>query len=71
MFMAFCAVFFLHTESLRPFPKQAEAVLETFRAHASQRISQLEQDLTSMRTFRGLLQEAQTQLVIVFSFFLR
>ncbi|XP_038182953.1 sperm-associated antigen 5 isoform X1 [Arvicola amphibius] len=40
----------------------AEAVLEAFRTHASQRISQLEQDLTSMRTFRGLLQEAQTQL---------
>ncbi|XP_049984593.1 sperm-associated antigen 5 [Alexandromys fortis] len=40
----------------------AEAVLEAFRAHASHRISQLEQDLTSMRTFRGLLQEAQTQL---------
>ncbi|XP_055475978.1 sperm-associated antigen 5 [Psammomys obesus] len=40
----------------------AEAVLEAFRAHASQRISQLEQDLTSMREFKGLLQEAQTQL---------
>ncbi|CAH6785842.1 Spag5 [Phodopus roborovskii] len=41
----------------------AEAVLEAFRAHASKRISQLEQDLTSMREFRGLLQEAQTQLI--------
>ncbi|CAO2586061.1 Sperm-associated antigen 5, partial [Lemmus lemmus] len=41
----------------------AEAVLEAFRAHASQRISQLEQDLTSMRKFKGLLQEAQTQLI--------
>lgn len=41
----------------------AEAVLEAFRAHASQRISQLEQGLTSMQEFRGLLQEAQTQLI--------
>ncbi|XP_027282392.1 sperm-associated antigen 5 isoform X3 [Cricetulus griseus] len=41
----------------------AEAVLEAFRAHASQRISQLEQDFTSMQEFRGLLQEAQTQLI--------
>ncbi|KAL1779146.1 sperm-associated antigen 5 [Sigmodon hispidus] len=41
----------------------AEEVLEAFRAHAGQRISQLEQALTSMRDFRGLLQKAQTQLV--------
>ncbi|XP_021068027.1 sperm-associated antigen 5 [Mus pahari] len=41
----------------------AEAVLEAFRAHASQRISQLEQGLTSMQEFRGLLQEAQAQLI--------
>ncbi|XP_076399074.1 sperm-associated antigen 5 isoform X1 [Peromyscus maniculatus bairdii] len=41
----------------------AEAVLEAFRAHASQRISQLEQELTSMQEFRGLLQKAQTQLI--------
>uniref|UniRef100_A0A8C5LE74 Sperm associated antigen 5 n=1 Tax=Jaculus jaculus TaxID=51337 RepID=A0A8C5LE74_JACJA len=41
----------------------AEAVLEVFCAHASQRISQLEQDLTSMREFRSLLQEAQTRLI--------
>ncbi|XP_028615162.1 sperm-associated antigen 5 [Grammomys surdaster] len=41
----------------------AEAVLEAFRAHASQRISQLEQGFTSMQEFRGLLQEAQTQLI--------
>ncbi|XP_035580514.1 sperm-associated antigen 5 isoform X2 [Zalophus californianus] len=41
----------------------AEAVLEAFCAHASQRISQLEQDLTSMGDFRGLLKETQTQLV--------
>ncbi|XP_051014010.1 sperm-associated antigen 5 [Acomys russatus] len=40
----------------------AEAVLEAFRAHASQRINRLEQDLTSMQEFRSLLQEAQTQL---------
>ncbi|KAM9209424.1 sperm-associated antigen 5 isoform 1-T1 [Dugong dugon] len=41
----------------------AETVLEAFCAHASQRISQLEQDLASMREFRALLNEAQTQLV--------
>lgn len=41
----------------------AEAVLEAFRAHANQRISQLEQGFTSMQEFRGLLQEAQTQLI--------
>ncbi|XP_055114660.2 sperm-associated antigen 5 isoform X1 [Symphalangus syndactylus] len=41
----------------------AEIVLEAFCAHASQRISQLEQDLASMREFRGLLKDAQTQLV--------
>ncbi|XP_076792336.1 sperm-associated antigen 5 isoform X2 [Arvicanthis niloticus] len=41
----------------------AEAVLEAFRAHASQRISQLEQGFTSMQEFRGLLEEAQTQLI--------
>ncbi|XP_025707279.1 sperm-associated antigen 5 isoform X2 [Callorhinus ursinus] len=41
----------------------AEAVLEAFCAHASQRISQLEQDLASMGDFRGLLKETQTQLV--------
>lgn len=40
----------------------AEAVLEAFRAHANQRISQLEQGFTFMQEFRGLLQEAQTQL---------
>ncbi|XP_054392491.2 sperm-associated antigen 5 isoform X2 [Pongo abelii] len=41
----------------------AEIVLEAFCAHASQRISQLEQDLASMREFRGLLKDTQTQLV--------
>ncbi|XP_075850434.1 sperm-associated antigen 5 isoform X2 [Microcebus murinus] len=41
----------------------AETVLEAFCAHASQRISQLKQDLASMREFRGLLKETQTQLV--------
>ncbi|KAM8816464.1 sperm-associated antigen 5 isoform 2-T2 [Rhynchonycteris naso] len=41
----------------------AETVLEAFCAHASQRISQLEQDLESMGEFRGLLKESQTQLV--------
>ncbi|KAF7486117.1 Hypothetical predicted protein [Marmota monax] len=41
----------------------AETVLEAFCAHASQRISQMEQNLTSMREFRGLLQVAQTQLI--------
>ncbi|XP_066219795.1 sperm-associated antigen 5 [Saccopteryx leptura] len=41
----------------------AETVLEAFCAHASQRISQLEQDLASMGEFRGLLKESQTQLV--------
>ncbi|KAM5308086.1 sperm-associated antigen 5 isoform 1-T1 [Glossophaga mutica] len=41
----------------------AETVLEAFCAHASQRISQLEQELASMREFRGLLKETQTQLV--------
>ncbi|XP_037018761.2 sperm-associated antigen 5 isoform X2 [Artibeus jamaicensis] len=41
----------------------AETVLEAFCAHASQRISQLEQDLASMGDFRGLLKETQTQLV--------
>ncbi|XP_003416971.1 sperm-associated antigen 5 isoform X2 [Loxodonta africana] len=40
-----------------------ETVLEAFCAHASQRISQLEQDLASMREFRVLLNEAQAQLV--------
>ncbi|XP_073902557.1 sperm-associated antigen 5 isoform X5 [Castor canadensis] len=44
-------------------PSGAETVLEAFCAHASQRISQLKQDSTSMQEFRGLLQEAQTQLV--------
>ncbi|XP_021086817.2 sperm-associated antigen 5 isoform X2 [Mesocricetus auratus] len=53
-----------HREEMALHDKDAaEAVLEAFRAHASQRISQLEQDLTSMREFRGLLQEAQTQLI--------
>ncbi|XP_024592116.1 sperm-associated antigen 5 [Neophocaena asiaeorientalis asiaeorientalis] len=41
----------------------AETVLEVFCAHASQRISQLEQDMASMGEFRGLLKETQTQLV--------
>ncbi|XP_012503720.1 PREDICTED: sperm-associated antigen 5 [Propithecus coquereli] len=41
----------------------AEIVLEAFCAHASQRISQLEQDLASVQEFRGLLKETQTQLV--------
>ncbi|XP_006165510.1 sperm-associated antigen 5 [Tupaia chinensis] len=41
----------------------AEIVLEAFCAHASQRISLLEQDLASMQDFRGLLKETQTQLV--------
>lgn len=41
----------------------AETVLEVFCAHASQRISQLQQDLASMGDFRGLLKETQTQLV--------
>ncbi|KAK2493788.1 hypothetical protein MC885_021085 [Smutsia gigantea] len=41
----------------------AETVLEAFCAHASQRISQLEQDLASTGEFRGLLKETQTQLV--------
>uniref|UniRef100_A0A452RHC0 Sperm associated antigen 5 n=1 Tax=Ursus americanus TaxID=9643 RepID=A0A452RHC0_URSAM len=41
----------------------AEAVLEAFCAHASQRISQLEQDLASMGDFRGLLKETQAQMV--------
>ncbi|KAB1266565.1 Sperm-associated antigen 5 [Camelus dromedarius] len=41
----------------------AETVLEAFCAHASQRISHLEQDLASMGEFRGLLKETQTQLV--------
>ncbi|XP_015994565.2 sperm-associated antigen 5 isoform X3 [Rousettus aegyptiacus] len=41
----------------------AEAVLEAFCAHASQRISQLKQDLASMGEFRRLLKETQTQLV--------
>lgn len=41
----------------------AEAVLEAFCAHASQRISQLEQDLASTGNFRGLLKETQAQLV--------
>ncbi|XP_047399092.1 sperm-associated antigen 5 [Sciurus carolinensis] len=40
----------------------AETVLEAFCVHASQRISQLEQNLTSMREFRGHLQVAQAQL---------
>uniref|UniRef100_A0A8C9PSY1 Sperm associated antigen 5 n=1 Tax=Spermophilus dauricus TaxID=99837 RepID=A0A8C9PSY1_SPEDA len=49
----------------------AETVLEAFCAHASQRISQLEQNLTSMREFRGLLQVAQTQLqfLLFYAFF--
>ncbi|XP_008580864.1 PREDICTED: sperm-associated antigen 5 isoform X2 [Galeopterus variegatus] len=41
----------------------AEIVLEAFCAHASQRISQLEQDQASMWEFRDLLKETQTQLV--------
>ncbi|XP_037663856.1 sperm-associated antigen 5 isoform X2 [Choloepus didactylus] len=41
----------------------AETVLEAFCAHASQRISQLEQDLASMQKFRDLLKETQTQLM--------
>ncbi|KAM5274036.1 sperm-associated antigen 5 [Ctenodactylus gundi] len=41
----------------------AVTVLEAFCAHASQRISQLQKDLKSTGEFRGLLQEAQTQLV--------
>ncbi|XP_075417447.1 sperm-associated antigen 5 [Tenrec ecaudatus] len=41
----------------------AEAVLEAFCAHASQRISRLEQDVASMRALRVLLTEAQAQLV--------
>ncbi|XP_057357142.1 sperm-associated antigen 5 isoform X1 [Manis pentadactyla] len=41
----------------------AETVLEAFCAHASQRISQLEQDLAFTGEFRGLLKETQTQLV--------
>ncbi|XP_032176192.1 sperm-associated antigen 5 isoform X3 [Mustela erminea] len=41
----------------------AEAVLDAFCAHASQRISQLEQDLASTGNFRGLLKETQAQLV--------
>ncbi|XP_008269254.1 sperm-associated antigen 5 isoform X2 [Oryctolagus cuniculus] len=41
----------------------AEAVLEAFCAHSSQRISQLEQNLTSMKEFRDLLKQTQTQLV--------
>ncbi|KAM9750600.1 sperm-associated antigen 5 isoform 3-T3 [Dama dama] len=41
----------------------AETVLEVFCAHASQRISQLQQDLASMGDFRGLLKETQIQLV--------
>lgn len=49
--------------------KQAETVLEVFCAHASQRISQLQQDLASMGKFRGLLKETQTQLVIEGIFF--
>ncbi|XP_053426431.1 sperm-associated antigen 5 [Nycticebus coucang] len=41
----------------------AETVLEAFCAHASQRISQLEQDLVSMQEFKDLLKDTQTQLV--------
>ncbi|KAM6175570.1 sperm-associated antigen 5 [Erethizon dorsatum] len=41
----------------------AETVLEAFCAHASQRISQLEKDLKFTGEFRGILQEAQAQLV--------
>ncbi|XP_014317060.1 sperm-associated antigen 5 isoform X2 [Myotis lucifugus] len=41
----------------------AESVLEAFCAHASQRISQLQQNLASLGEFRGLLKETQTQLV--------
>ncbi|XP_045427050.1 sperm-associated antigen 5 isoform X3 [Pipistrellus kuhlii] len=40
----------------------AELVLEAFCAHASQRISQLQQNLASMGEFRGLLKETQTQM---------
>ncbi|XP_070248994.1 sperm-associated antigen 5 isoform X2 [Myotis yumanensis] len=41
----------------------AESVLEAFCAHASQRISQLQQNLASLGEFRGLLKETQAQLV--------
>ncbi|KAG8520105.1 Sperm-associated antigen 5, partial [Galemys pyrenaicus] len=41
----------------------AETVLEAFCAHASQRISQLEQDVASLGEFRSLLKEAQTRMV--------
>ncbi|XP_005402803.1 PREDICTED: sperm-associated antigen 5 isoform X2 [Chinchilla lanigera] len=41
----------------------AETVLEAFCAHASQRISQLEKDVKFTGEFRGLLQEAQAQMV--------
>ncbi|XP_046936686.1 sperm-associated antigen 5 isoform X1 [Lynx rufus] len=41
----------------------AETVLEAFCARASQRISQLEQDMASLGEFRGLLKDTQTQLV--------
>lgn len=63
--MAFCTIPLLCPPCpLNLFPKQAETVLKAFCAHASQRISQLEQDLASMKEFRGLLKEAQIQLVI-------
>ncbi|XP_037348757.1 sperm-associated antigen 5 isoform X2 [Talpa occidentalis] len=41
----------------------AETVLEAFCAYASQRISQLEQDVASLGEFRNLLKETQTQMV--------
>lgn len=68
--MAFCAISFLCPQCpLNLFSKQAETVLEVFCAHASQRISQLEQDMASMGEFRGLLKETQTQLVVEGIFF--
>ncbi|XP_004449999.2 sperm-associated antigen 5 [Dasypus novemcinctus] len=45
----------------------AETVLEVFCAHASQRISQLQQDLASMQKFRVLLKETHTQLVELYT----
>uniref|UniRef100_H0WVL7 Sperm associated antigen 5 n=1 Tax=Otolemur garnettii TaxID=30611 RepID=H0WVL7_OTOGA len=45
----------------------AETVLEAFCAHASQRISQLEHDMVSMREFKKLLKETQTQLVELYT----
>ena len=68
--MVFCAVSFFCARCPHSLLfKQAEAVLEVFCVHASQRISQLQQDLASMREFRGLLKETQTQLVIDSIFF--